>query len=107
MNESLFKSLSDFSLFEGLSFDKAFEEVVCYVFGSLGSSMTVKDSEEGDVLELGDGEICYVGVFHVSSPALHLADGGSEEFVLLEGGEFVGDGFLEEGLVAHELVIDV
>ncbi len=88
-------------IFQSLSFDEAFEEVFGNKFSGLGASVSVKDSEKGEVLELRDGEVCDVRVLHVSSPALHFTDRESELLVLLEEGEFISDGFLEQRLVTH------
>lgn len=102
MNKSLHESLTNFSIFESLSFDKAFEEMFGYKFGSLSSSMAIKDSKKCEVFELWNCEISDVRVFHVASPTLHFTGGETELLVLLESSELVGDGFLEEGLITHE-----
>jgi hypothetical protein len=96
MNKSLHESLTDFSIFESLSFDKAFKEMFGYKFGGLGSSMAIKDSKNGEIFELGNCEISDVRVFHVATPALHLTGGETELLVLFESSDLVGDGFLEE-----------
>jgi hypothetical protein len=101
MNESLHESLTDFSILESLSFDKAFKEMFGYELGSFGSSMSIKDSKECEIFKLWNCEVGNVRVFHVSPPALHLAGGETELLVLFKSSELVSDGFLEERLIAH------
>lgn len=77
-----------------MSLDETLEKMFSDIFGTLGSSMAVKDSKERDVLEFRDGEVSDEWIFHKFSPALHFADRNSEVGVLLEGGFFFSDGLL-------------
>lgn len=54
MNESLSKCLPDFSLLKCFPFEEDFQEVGCNKLGDFSSAVTVKNSEETDVLVAWD-----------------------------------------------------
>ena len=74
MNERLGECLSVVAFLESFPFEEDLKKVGCYILGDLASSMTIKDTEESELVIFREGVIGYIGVLHVLAPSLHLTD---------------------------------